>query len=449
MESPKKQGAFEKVEAFIRKTLVPVANKVDSNAYLTVIKKGMVVMTPVLLLGSVAAIFPSIPEFITTQGVANWFESYGYIFGIISKVSLGLVGLYAVLAISYFLSEHYKLYTVGSMMLSAIAFLIVAMDVDDNGNIVASYLDSKGLFTAIFIAIISVKLYQFFTKHKLVIKMPEGVPDFVSSSFELITPTAAIGVLFIVIRAVTDSLSGGVLLPQVIMDILAPAIGSLDSLWVIYLVLVLRLVFWFFGIHSAVLSPILSPIAVQYLSENIAAHEAGEPLRHVITNGTLSAFANFTGSGVTIGLVLAMIISKSQRYKKVGAVALLPSMFGINEPVLFGVPIILNPVLMIPFIFGGALVGMFPMICMKLGLLNYPIFDPPYVPIFMEGFLTGFDWRAVIIQVIQVALSFGLYLPFFKVLEKQEFEREALLEAEKGNSVISDEDEQYLTDIDF
>ena len=86
MESPKKQGAFEKVEAFIRKTLVPVANKVDSNAYLTAIKKGMVVMTPVLLLGSVAAIFPSIPEFITTQGVANWFESYGYIFGIISRI---------------------------------------------------------------------------------------------------------------------------------------------------------------------------------------------------------------------------------------------------------------------------------------------------------------------------------------------------------------------------
>ena len=113
---------------------------------------------------------------------------------------------------------------------------------------------------------------------------------------------------------------------------------------------------------------------------------------------------------------------------------------------LFGVPIILNPVLMIPFIFGGALVGMFPMICMKLGLLNFPIFDPPYVPVFMEGFLTGFDWRAIIIQV---AMSFGLYLPFFKVLEKQELEREALLEAEKANSVISDDDEQYLTDIDF
>lgn len=449
MGSQGKKSAFDKVEDFIRKTLVPVANKVDNNPYLTAIKKGMVVMTPVLLLGSIAAIFPSIPELIKTQGVASWFEHNGYIFDLISKVSLGLVGLYAVLAISYFLSESYKLYTVGSMMLSAIAFLIVAMQVDENGNIVATYLDSKGLFTAIFVAIISVKIYQFFTKHKLVIKMPEGVPDFVSSSFELITPTATIGILFIVIRAVTDSLSGGVLLPQVIMNVLAPAIGSLDALWVIYLVLVLRLVFWFFGIHSAVLSPILSPIAVQYLSENIAAHKAGQPLTHVITNGSLSAYANFSGSGVTIGLVLAMLISKSLRYKKVGAVALLPSLFGINEPVLFGVPIILNPVLMIPFIFGGAFVGMIPMICMKLGFLNYPIFDPPYVPVFMEGFLTGFDWRSIIIQVVQVGLSFGLYLPFFKVLEKQELEREALKEAEKANSVITDDDEQYLTDIDF
>ncbi len=447
MEQRKQVSKFDKVEEFISRTLVPVANKVDSNPYLTSVKKGMVVLTPVLLLGSIAAIFPSIPEVITAQGVQNWFEQYGYIFGLISKVSLGLVGLYALLAISYFLSESYKLYTVGSMLLSAIAFLLVALDVDESGNIVATYLDSKGLFTAIFIAIISVKIYQFFTRHKLIIKMPEGVPDFVSSSFELITPTAAIGVLFIVIRTVVDSLTGGVLLPQVIMNVLAPAIGGLDSLWVIYLVLVLRLVFWFFGIHSAVLSPILSPIAVQYLAENISNHEAGLPMTHVITGGTLSAYANFSGSGVTIGLVIAMLISRSKRYKKVGAVGLIPSLFGINEPVLFGVPIILNPVLMLPFIFGGAFVGMLPMVAMKLGFLNYPIFDPPYVPVFMEGFLTGFDWRSVVIQVVQVALSFGLYFPFFKVLEKQDMERQNHDEA--SSTVISDEDAGLLADLDF
>lgn len=443
----KKVSAFDKLEGLIRKTLVPVANKIDRNPYLTAVKKGMVVLTPALLLGSIASIFPSIPQLIQAEGVQKWFETNGYLFDLLSKVSLGLVGLYAVLAISYFLSEQWKLYTIGSMVLSAIGFLLVSMDLDENGNIIASYLDSKGLFAGIFIAIISVSIYRFFTKHKLVIKMPEGVPDFVSSSFELITPTAAIGILFIAIRWLTDTLSGGFLLPQVIMNLLAPAIGSLDSLWVIYFVLVLRLVFWFFGIHSAVLSPILSPIMVQYLSENLASREAGEPLTHVVTGGTMSAFANFTGSGVTIGLVIAMLISRSQRYKKVGAVALLPSLFGINEPVLFGVPIILNPVLMIPFIFGGAFVGMVPMIFMKLGLLNYPIFDPPYVPVFMEGFLTAFDWRSILIQLLQIGLSFALYLPFFKVLEKQELDHEK--EVKDATSVISDEDEALLADLDF
>lgn len=443
-----KNGAFAKFEAVIQKTLVPIANKVDKQPHLTAIKKGMVVLTPVLLLGSMAAIFPSIPEFIKTAGVENWFAHYGYIFDLISKLSLGMIGLYAVLGISFFLSEHYKLYTVGSMLLSAIAFLLLALDVDKNGNIIPTYLDSKGLFTGIFVALISVEIYRFFTKHKLVIKMPEGVPDFVSSSFELITPTATIGILFVVIRAIADNLSGGVLVPQIIMDALAPAIGGMDSFIVIYIVLVLRLVFWFFGIHSAVLSPIIAPIAVQYLSENIAAKSAGEPLTHVLTNGTLSAYANFTGSGVTIGLVIAMLISRSKRYKKVGAVALFPSLFGINEPVLFGVPIILNPILMLPFIFGGAFVGLLPMLLMHFGLLNYPIFDPPFVPVFMEGFLVGFDWRSIIVQVVQIILSFLLYMPFFKVLEKQELDRENSIAAER-EKVISKEDEKLLEDLDF
>ncbi len=442
---PSNHTGFSKFESIIQKTLVPFANKVDNQPYLNSIKKGMVVLTPVLLLGSFAAIFPSIPQFIKTAGVVKWFAANGYIFDIISKVSLGLMGLYAVLAISYFLSERYKLYTIGSMLLSVIAFLILALQIDKNGNIVSTYLDSKGLFTGIFVAIISVEIYRYFTKHKLVIKMPEGVPDFVSSSFELITPTAAIGILFIFIRYLCDTLSHGLLVPQIIMNALAPAIGSADSLWVIYFLMVLRLIFWFFGIHSSVLSPILSPIAVQYLSENIAARSAGEPLTHVMTNGTLSAFVNFTGSGVTIGLVIVMLISRSKRYKKVGAVALVPSLFGINEPVLFGVPIILNPILMIPFIFGGAFVGIVPMICIKLGIIGYPFFDPPYVPVFMEGFLTNFDWKTPIVQVFQIILSVLLYLPFFKILEKQELERE---QHQKSN-VISEEDKKLLGDLDF
>ena len=443
---------FGKFEAFIRKYLMPVANKIDKQPHLSAVKKGMVVLTPILLLGSLAYPLKTIKNvFENNMAVQNWFEHNVYLIDLLIKLSLGMIGLYAVLAISYFLSEHYKIYTIGSVALSAFAYMLVTVSFDDKGMLNANFLDSKGLFAGIFIAIAVVEIYRYFTIHKLVIKMPEGVPDFVSSSFELITPTIAIATVFLGLRYTVATMTDGLLIPEVIMKMLAPAIGSMDNLFVVAFVIMLRLLFWFFGIHSAVLSPILSPVFVQFLAENIAAKEAGALLPHVVTGGTFSAFANFTGSGVTIGLVIAMLISKSKRYKKVGQVALIPSLFGINEPVLFGVPVILNPILLIPFILGGTLVGIFPFVLMKFDILARPFFDPPYLPLFFEGFLTNMDWRVPFVQVLQILMSVALYLPFFKILEKQELARE-LEEAEKGKAEVFDASEQELLeelDLDF
>lgn len=446
-------GLFGKFEAIVRKYLMPIANKIDKQPHLSAVKKGMVVLTPVLLLGSLAYPLKTIKNiFKDSVAVQSWFEQNVYLIDLMIKLSLGMIGLYAVLAIAYFLSEHYKIYTIGAVSLSAFAYMVLTVSYDDKGMMNAAFLDSKGLFTGIFVAILVVEIYRFFTKHKLVIRMPEGVPDFVSKSFELITPTAFTAVFFLGVRYLTATLTGGLLLPELIMKLLAPAIGSMDNLWVVAGVIALRLLFWFFGIHSAVLSPILSPIFVQYLAENIAAKEAGQMLPHFVSGGVFSAFVNFTGSGVTIGLVIAMIISKSQRYRKVGRVALIPSLFGINEPVLFGVPVILNPVLLIPFIIGGTLVGLFPLILMKYGFLARPFFDPPYLPLFFEGYLTGFDWKTPFIQVLQILMSFGVYYPFFKILEKQELAREEQLANESNNSkndIFKDEDKEILDDLDL
>ncbi|MCR6515086.1 MAG: PTS sugar transporter subunit IIC [Clostridium chrysemydis] len=443
---------FGKFESIIKKVLMPIANKIDKQQHLSAVKKGMVVLTPILLLGSLAYPLKTIKNiFEDSAAVQSWFENNVYLIDLMIKLSLGMIGLYGVIAIAYFLSEHYKIYTIGSVSLAAFAYMLLTVSYDKNGMMNAAYLDSKGLFTGIFVAIIVVEIYRYFTVHKLVIKMPEGVPDFVSKSFELITPTAAVAIIFLTLRYVVATAANGLLVPEVIMKILAPAIGSLDNLWVVAGVIALRLLFWFFGIHSAVLSPILSPIFVQYLAENIAAKEAGQALPHFVTGGTFSAFVNFTGSGVTIGLVIAMLISKSQRYKKVGRVALVPSLFGINEPVLFGVPVILNPVLIIPFILGGTLVGIFPLVLMKFGILDRPFFDPPYLPLFCEGYLTNFDWKTPFVQILQIAMSFGLYYPFFKILEKQELEREAKAKFEKENGVdvFNNEDKEILDDLDL
>ncbi len=441
-------GLFEKFESIIKKILVPIAEKIDKQPHLTAVKKGMVVLTPILLLGSMAYPLKTLKNiFASSQMVQDWFANNVYLIDLLIKFSLGFVGVYAVIAISYFLSERYKIYTVGAVTLSLFSFLVTVTNLNKDGSLDIKYFDSKGLFTAIFIALITVEIYKYFTDHKLVIKMPEGVPDFVSRSFELITPTAFIAIFFISLRYLVSSLSGGMLLPEVIMKVLAPAIGSMDNLFVVWFVIMLRLMFWFFGIHSAVLSPVLSPIFVQYLAENIAAKEAGLPLPHFVTGGVFSAFVNFTGSGVTMGLVLAMLFGKTKRYKKVAQVSLIPGLFGINEPILFGGPVILNPILFIPFVFGSSLISLMPLALMKYGFLAKPFFDPPYLPLFFEGFLTGFDWKAPFVQIVQLILSFLVYYPFFKVLEKEELKSEA--ESKKIHEIFTQEDNDILEDLEL
>ena len=294
-------GLFEKFESIIKKILVPIAEKIDKQPHLTAVKKGMVVLTPILLLGSMAYPLKTLKNiFASSQMVQDWFANNVYLIDLLIKFSLGFVGVYAVIAISYFLSERYKIYTVGAVTLSLFSFLVTVTNLNKDGSLDIKYFDSKGLFTAIFIALITVEIYKYFTDHKLVIKMPEGVPDFVSRSFELITPTAFIAIFFISLRYLVSFLSGGMLLPEVIMKVLAPAIGSMDNLFVVCFVIMLRLMFWFFGIHSAVFSPVLSPIFVQSLAENIAAQEAGLPLPHFATGGVFSAFLHFNVSGFTM-----------------------------------------------------------------------------------------------------------------------------------------------------
>lgn len=442
---------FQIFENIVRKTLVPMAEKLDRQPHLMAIKKGMVVLTPILLLGSMAYPLKAIKNlFASSQWVQEWFAKNTYLIDLLIKLSLGFVAIYAVMSIAYFLSEKYKIYTMGAVSLSVFSFMIMTSTIKRDGSLEISYFDSSGLFTAIFLAIITVEIYRYFTERKLTIKMPEDVSEFVVRSFELITPTAFVAVFFLSARCIIFELTGGLLLPEIITKVLAPAVGSLDNLFILWLLIMFRLLLWFFGIHSSVLNPILVPVLVHYLAENIVAKEAGIPLPHFITTGVYSSFVNFTGSGVTIGLMLCMLFSKSKRYKKIGQISFLPGIFGINEPLLFGGPVILNPILFIPFVIGGSLLGLFPVALIKYGFLERPFFNPPYLPLFFEGYLTGFDWSAPFIQILQIVLSYLVYSPFFKVIEKAELKKEAENKSNlEKDKFFSKEDKEILDELEL
>lgn len=282
----------------------------------------------------------------------------------------------------------------------------------------------------------------------MTIRMPEGVPDFVSKSFELIPVTLLVGGTFIIGRFALMATIGE-LPPTILTRFLSPLVGSMDNPWSVLALNFCICLIFFFGIHSSVFSPITRPIMVAFIAENIAAFQAGQPIPHFYTAGASSAFFGFTGCGISIGCVVACLISKSKRYRQIGKVSLFPALFGINEPILFGAPIILNPLMFVPHVFGGAIIGTLPMFFMHWGWLNKPIFDPPYVGVFLEGFLTNGDWRTILVNALQLVLAVAIYVPFFKVMERNELKDEAKKKEQKNIFDPGETDILDGLDLDF
>ena len=437
---------FAKFEAFMNRVFTPIAHKVDNQRHLSAIKAGMVAMTPFTILGSFFAIIPALPNMIGENNpVSQFILNNAEILDLPVTLSIGLIGLYACMCISFNLGNHYKLYIPGCVTLSTFAFLFLVSSFTPDGTLELGNLGAKGLFTGMLTAIGAVELYNLCKKKNLTIRMPEGVPDFVSKSFELIPTTIIVGGTFIVLRFVSLNVFGE-LPPQILTRFLEPLVGSMDNPWAVLALNFCICTVFFFGIHSSVFSPITRPIMVTFIAENIAAMQAGQPIPHFYTAGASSAFFGFTGAGITIGCVIACMLSKNKSFKKIGQVSLFPSLFGINEPILFGAPIILNPIMFIPFVFGGAIIGTLPMFLMHFGWLAKPVFDPPYVGVFLEGFLTNGDWRSIVANAIQLVLTVLLYMPFFKIMERQ---AEAKLEEEnkKSKNIFTEDEEDLLDDL--
>ena len=438
---------FDKFAEFMNRFFLPLARKVDNQRHLSAIKAGMRALTPFTILGSFFAVIPAIPNMLSaTNPVAVFINDNAALIDLPVTLSIGLIGMYACMAISYNLGKYYKLYIPGCVTLSTFSFLFMVATFNDEGQLILKNLGARGLFTAMIVGLLTVELYNFCKKRNITIRMPEGVPDFVSQSFELIPVTLIVGGTFIVLRFIFLNIIGE-LPPSLLTRFLTPLVGSMDNPWAVLMLNFAICTIFFFGIHSSVFSPITRPIMVAFIAENIAAFQAGEPLPHFYTAGTSSAFFGFTGCGISIGCIIACMMSKNQRYKQIGRVSLFPALFGINEPILFGAPIILNPIMFIPHVFGGAIIGTFPMFLMHWGLLNKPVFDPPYVGIFLEGFLTNGDWRTIIACAIQLIASVAIYWPFFKIMERNDELQAAQAKADKA--IFNAEDEALLADLDL
>lgn len=439
---------FKKIEAFMNKHLVPFAHKVDKQRHLSAIKKSMVAMTPLIMIGSLCLIPEAIPNLIGAENpISVWIMANLETIYLPFTYGMGMMSLYVAASIAYNLGKSYNMNIPGCLSMGIVAFLLVTLYNDpETGALSVKYLSTKGLIMGMLAPMIAVELYRWCLNKKFTIKMPEGVPDFVSSSFEMIPVSLIVIGSFLAFRLFSVNVLG-CMPPEILTPVLAPLLGALDHPLGFFVNQFLSCLLFFFGIHPSVMSPITSPISNQFLAENQAAHMAGQALPHFYTGGMVSPFANFTGTGITVGLVVWCLLSKAKSQKTVGRVSLLPTLFGINEPILFGAPIVLNPIFFIPYVIGGSILGSIPAFMMHYGLLNKSWFNPPYVGVFLEGFLATGDWMAIVANLIQLIGSIIIWYPFFKIFEKEELKAEK--KAEETTSAISAEDEALLDDLDL
>lgn len=434
---------MSKYEQFIESKVMPVAGRIAGQRHLQSLRDGLVLTMPLIIIGSIFLIIanlpiPGYPEFMASIFGDAWKTKLNYPVG----ATFDIMALIAAFGVAYRLAEKYSVDPLTSGAISLTAFLLatpyeVSFLADGakeavmvGGGIPVALTGSKGLFVAMIIAILSTEIYRFILQKKIVIKMPDGVPPAVSKSFVALIPGFVVITLVWVLRLLieqTDFHS----LHNVVSEILGKPLSALGGSLTGNLVAVFIIsLLWTFGLHgSSIVGSVMNPIWLGFMDENRLALEKGvEQLPNIFTLQFFEPLIYMGGGGCTFALVVLMFFrSRSKQMKQLGKLAIGPGIFNINEPLVFGLPIVLNPIMMIPFILTPIVLTIITYITMSLGWVAQPagIAVPWTIPPIIGGYLvTGGKISGAVIQIVNFIISLAIYYPFFRAWDKQKYKEE-------------------------
>ena len=263
---------------------------------------------------------------------------------------------------------------------------------------------------------------------KVIFTFPASVPTAVTNFVNSLLPLAANIIIIYGLNLILMGVSGQSL-PQFIMSILTPAISGVDNVWAYMGIFAFSNILWLFGINgSSIIFPIVFTLGITNSGLNAELINAGQSAEHIM-NLQMYRYAVLGGGGNTLGLVLLMCFSQVKHLKTIGRLSVIPGICGINEPVIFGAPIVLNPILAIPFVFMPCISIGLGYLAQSIGLVSMGyIVDPSFTPFFAQGFLSALDLRNVIFMCVLIVISMVVYYPFFKVYEKSIAQKEGIEE---------------------
>ncbi|MCU0250406.1 MAG: PTS transporter subunit EIIC [Vicinamibacterales bacterium] len=412
--------------AFLNKYVVPPLTVLSENTYLSAIRAGMVSIVPLTIIGGLFLVVSFLP-------VAGWdtvVAPYLPLLQLPVTATFGLLAVFVCFAIAYDLGTRLKQEAVVSASMAALVFLLIQVRPEDQ-TLSMDGLGSRGLFTAILVALVTVRVQKCFTDRNWVIALPRHVPAVVYDTFLSLSPMVFLVVAFWLIRFVA-----GVDINQALQTAFTPLVFALNTLPGILAYACLVTLLWSVGINGDnTLDAIVAPIFLQYLAANVDAVAQGQALPYVTASGFFSTFVNVGGTGATLGLALVMLRSKEPGYRKVSRLSLPTQIFGINEPIFFGFPIVLNPIFMIPYVVTALVLTTCTYLLMSWGLMQKPFVAVPWTtpPIVGHYLVSGGDWRAAVWGAISILIAMAVYYPFAKAAERQRLNAERT--AERGADV--------------
>ena len=449
---------FDKLES----VLMPLAEAIGKNKYLISIRDGFLVSTPLLIAGSIFLLLANFPIPGYSEWVAGIAVGNSTLAAYLSKpadATFTIMAIFATMGIAYSYANQIKSDKIFGAAVALMSwFLLMPYEVTGTVEVGKKTVDatlsglplgwvgSKGLFLSIIIAFASVAIYTWVKNRGWVIKMPAGVPPTVTESFSALIPiTVTMGIMFLI------NLGLGALGTDA-FDIIftwlqTPLLGLGDTLGAMVVAYLFLHIFWFFGINgSSVVGAVFNPILQTLAIENLEYFKSGVGTPHIINQQFQDLFATFGGGGSTLSLIIAMLLfCKSARIKQLSRLSLVPGIFNINEPIIFGLPIVMNPVMIVPFMLVPTINIVVSYIAMAVGLvpITNGIQIPWTTPLGISGFLAT-NWVGAVLQVALLILGVFVYLPFIKAMDNQ-----YLRDEEQAAQKVEEEDDIDLDDLSF
>lgn len=405
----------------IQEKLQPMTEKISKNRYLNALMGGMLAALPATIIGSIATLLKTLPiasyqNFITSNGIDAYLQ-------LPVTFTTNILALLFVVSITYSFVESFDLKGVVPSLLALISFLILTpLEASTNawGQAVSlvpmDWLGATGVFSAIIVAFVVGRLYVYIVAKGWTIKMPESVPPFIKDSFASLIPGTIIATLFVTVSALFANTPYGNMHAFIYGVLQTPLQNLGGSFGTLVLVALLSQILWVFGIHgSMVVFSVMMPVWGAMDAAQLSAYSAGEALPNIVG---LSFFIIYTFGGTALGLAILMLRAKSQRYKTLGKLAIVPAAFGITEPIIYGTPLVMNPLFAFPFIFGNVISLTLAYIATSVGIIPVltGISTPAGTPIILQGLIAG-DWRTGLFQLVLIILWVLLWYPFFKIAD--------------------------------